>query len=738
MILNSNPKIYPFSQYVLRTPALPLSLYLNLLENYSSDKLLLLLENPFIEESIRLASPELLLALHKWKETPIELSNEKKEALEITLLKYIARITARCTPFGLFAGCTVGNITHKTNIKLESPQKFTRHTQFDMHFWVAMLQEFATRIEVMHEVIYYPNNSIYSIGDFYRYVEYKYVKTKREHSISAIRKSETLDNLLLEAREGITVNKIVLLLTDDDSEKEEALSFIYELINFQFLVSELDATITGNDEWNRVFNIIKNIPSLQDDFNLLQDIKKEFLNLDKNVVPEQEIYQNLKLLIEKTDIPFEEKFLFQTDLNITTSENTLNKNVPKKVQQALCFLNGLQKKNEFSNLKNFIKNFSQRYETREMPLVTVLDTEIGIGYIQDSGMNDSHNILDLFSFNVKSKNDTQEFWNSKDFILERKIKDCILKNEFSISISEKDFPDFDSNWIESPTTFSVMIEVFKNNENEIIVIESSGNVSASKLLGRFCNGNQEIHDLTKEIIEKEKQYHHDKILAEVVHIPESRTGNILRRPILRDYEIGFLSNSGVSHDFKIDLADLMVSINNNEVILRSKKTNKEIIPCLSNAHNFSTNSLPIYHFLCDLQSQKTKPVYNFSWGALESHYSFFPRVIYKDVILCKAKWVINKNEMEQFHKMESELFQRFSNWRNELNIPQYVNWVNFDNTLLLDFDKEICIKMFLKSVKNFKKITLEEFLFTAESIVKDINGENIVNQFILSFYKENN
>jgi hypothetical protein len=31
---------------------------------------------------------------------------------------------------------------------------------------------------------------------------------------------------------------------------------------------------------------------------------------------------------------------------------------------------------------------------------------------------------------------------------------------------------------------------------------------------------------------------------------------------------------------------------------------------------------------------------------------------------------------------------------------------------------------------------LEEFLFTAESIVKDINGENIVNEFILSFYKE--
>jgi hypothetical protein len=56
---------------------------------------------------------------------------------------------------------------------------------------------------------------------------------------------------------------------------------------------------------------------------------------------------------------------------------------------------------------------------------------------------------------------------------------------------------------------------------------------------------------------KEKKYHPDKILAEIVHIPESRTGNILRRPILRDYEIAYLSNSGVSRDYTLDINDLM-------------------------------------------------------------------------------------------------------------------------------------------------------------------------------------
>jgi hypothetical protein len=85
---------------------------------------------------------------------------------------------------------------------------------------------------------------------------------------------------------------------------------------------------------------------------------------------------------------------------------------------------------------------------------------------------------------------------------------------------------------------------------------------------------------------------------------------------------------------------------------------------------------------------------------------------------------------------DNQLFEAFSIWRKQRNIPRLVNWAYFDNTLLLDFKKEIGIQLFLKSVVNHAKITLEEFLFTEESVVKNTNGENFANQFILSFYKD--
>jgi hypothetical protein len=373
-----------------------------------------------------------------------------------------------------------------------------------------------------------------------------------------------------------------------------------------------------------------------------------------------------------------------------------------------------------------------------MPLSTVLDTEIGIGYIQNTHMNDAHDILDAFSFRNKSTSKTEESWTNFDYIIEKKLQDAVAQNKKMISLTEKDFPEFDASWHDTPATFSVMVEIFENdNKEETVSLISSGSVSAAKLLGRFCNGNKDIHHLTNQIIEKEKLFHKDKILAEIVHIPESRTGNILRIPVLRDYEIAYLSNAGVASGFVINISDLMVSVKGGKIILRSKKHNKELIPCLSNAHNFSSNSLPIYHFLCDMQIQNLKPVYDFSWGILQSHYSFFPRVVYKEVILSKAKWIVNKSEIESFFNTDKKkLFDNFQIWRNLREVPQYVNWTNGDNTLLLDLDKEISVTMFINSVKNLDKVILEEFLFTQESVVKNEFGNNYTNQFILSFYKE--
>ncbi|SHM78908.1 Lantibiotic dehydratase, C terminus [Flavobacterium xanthum] len=368
-----------------------------------------------------------------------------------------------------------------------------------------------------------------------------------------------------------------------------------------------------------------------------------------------------------------------------------------------------------------------------MPLALVLDTEISLGYPVSLQRNDTHELLETLYFKNQNQTDTQP-WTTFDRIVEQKLQTCKQLQQNVLELTEKDFPDFDCNWEEAPITFSVIIELLKE---DVVVLESSGNVSAAKLLGRFCNGNEAIATLTAEIVAKEQAYDPNQIKAEIVHIPESRTGNILKRPPLRLYEIPYLSHSGVSEAYQIGLDDLMVSIQNNTIILRSKKHNKIIVPCLSNAHNYASKSLPVYHFLCDLQGQNDKPIYSFDWGVLFSHYDHFPRVVYKKVILSKARWVVTADEISFLaQQSENVFFEVFSKWRTERELPQWVNWIQFDNTLLLDFDKEFGARLLINAVKKQPKIILEEFLFMENSAVSGAAQQTYTNQIILSFYKE--
>lgn len=727
-------KIAFFSSYVLRTPLIPLHLYLNTVENYSVQKAKEFYQNSVIKEAIHLASPDLIKELDKWFKNDSNLSVEKAKKLEITFLKYIARMSSRCTPFGLFAGCSVGKIESQTNVVLEHSIKHKRFTQFDMQFWVALLQNIASRKTAIYNLKYFPNSSIYELGDFYRYIAYKYVKTNREHTITAFRKSEVLKEILLKAKSGLTVKEMVSVIADNDSETAAAQQFIIQLIDAQFLISEIDAAITGNNDFNRVLSILKNVSDLKKEYDFLENINKQILDLDKSLIPTANQYQEIKNQIRKEGFEYDEKYFFQTDLNTTTVANTLSKSTVEKVAQSLQFLNGIQSKTSFNDIQNFSTAFTKRYESQEMPIMIVLDTESGLGYPINQGMNDSHEILEAFSFKSKTKQKENQVWTSYDFILEKKLQECIFNNCNKIELSESDFPDFDASLDNVPATFSVMIEVY---DNEKIAIESSGNISAAKLFGRFCNGNSGIHELTTEIINKEENHYPDKILAEIVHIPQSRTGNILRRPVLRKHEIAYLANSGVENKNSIELNDLFISVKNAKIILRSKKLDKEIIPCLSNAHNYSNSSNPLYHFLCDLQGQNTKPIHSFNWGVLESHYIFFPRVEHKEVILSKARWIISKLEINSFSNLKNpDLLETFSKWKTTRGIPRFVNWVNADNTLLLDLQTEIGIELFLKSTRNRDKIILEEFLFTEKTIVKNNKQEGYSNQFIIPFYKE--
>ena len=233
--------------------------------------------------------------------------------------------------------------------------------------------------------------------------------------------------------------------------------------------------------------------------------------------------------------------------------------------------------------------------------------------------------------------------------------------------------------------------------------------------------------------------HPDVIFVEIVHLPESRIGNILLRPVLRPYEIPYLAKAGVSSEFELRPDDLYVSVQNNRIRLRSKRLDKEIVPRMSTAHNYSGQSpMPVYHFLCDMQHQNGRNGLGFRWNEAAQQLDYFPRVVYKSCILSQARWTVREKEVKEFTEIkdDGELLQKIKEWQGIRNIPDKVVLADGDNELYVDLNNPLSIRAWLSVVKKRPVFQLEEFLFNPDTaVVKGPEGV-FTNEFIFSFYRE--
>ena len=155
--------------------------------------------------------------------------------------------------------------------------------------------------------------------------------------------------------------------------------------------------------------------------------------------------------------------------------------------------------------------------------------------------------------------------------------------------------------------------------------------------------------LVRAHLAAEEAVHPERVYAEVVHLPEGRVGNILCRPVLRGYEIPYLGRSGAPADRQLPLSDLLVSVQGERIVLRSRRLGCEIIPRLTTAHNHIGRGLGVYRFLCALQYQQVNPGIMWDWGPL-GQAPFLPRVVSGRVILSRARWNLGDSELAAFRE----------------------------------------------------------------------------------------
>lgn len=695
------------------------------------------------EEALYLASPDLYYEYKRMLNNEV-VNTKEIQKIEDAVYKYKKRASIRCTPFGLFASVSVAQFGEKSSLHAFSSnlkEDVRRKTRLDMQVLCLLIDVLDKSPLINRSLTYFTNRSVYKIGNQYRYIDWTQLDKQRFYKIAKVDVSEAISTVLAFCKHGCKREDLERRIAQlFDVSGEDAFSFVTDLIDAQLLLSELEPAVTGDELLeiilHRLSQVQKDSPSdfTENFINILNQVKEYLREMDQQVLNSKESYAKVHLLLRQIIPDLAETNLFQTDsYRRLNNDFRIDASIKEKLLGVVTFLDKITPPKSDTRLDTFKQDFFEKYGDREIPLLLALDSESGVGY-QSKDTTGINALLDGLRFNNKDVSPVKSIqWDRLQSCLLQLVAKSIKSGATSITISESDFPDIDFSGKEVSGTMAVMFSIL-GGDNKIL-FKNAGGSSAINILGRFAGGDPKVNSLAKEIATLEQDQYPDYIVAEIAHLPESRTGNILSRPVFRTFEIPYLAQSAVDIAYQILPEDLYVSIRNGQIVLRSKSLNKQVIPRLSNAHNYAMNSLPVYYFLCDMQFNFIeKSNFAFSWGVLENQFPFLPRVEYKGVVLSPARWRLTKNMIKRLNDKSYNQQQResvFYSLKKEILLTDKFLVVDGDNELLIDLSERGMVSFFLNFAKNREELILEEFLFEhKEAAIQDSDFQPYTNECV--------
>src|SRR5688572_31824977 len=137
----------PASRFVLRTPLLPFEVIGGWTGDLAALRAALRrwIDDPAVREAVFVASPELDGQLAEWRERPDGVTGQ---GVERAIVRYLSRMAARPTPFGLFSGVSVGSVgsvgaAGGTRLELPPRAAYRRHTRLDNDYLFAACADLA-------------------------------------------------------------------------------------------------------------------------------------------------------------------------------------------------------------------------------------------------------------------------------------------------------------------------------------------------------------------------------------------------------------------------------------------------------------------------------------------------------------------------------------------------------------------------------------------------------------------
>jgi thiopeptide-type bacteriocin biosynthesis protein len=689
--------------------------------------------SPEGREALLVASADLAEAFELWVADP---NSARGQGVERALARYFARMAGRPTPFGLFAGVSVGVVGEKTRLEIEGREAYRRSSRLDLGYLFSLISSLVTDPQVQAALTYRPNDSLYRAGGRLRYVESRLEKAAVRHELVAVATTAELDATLARAEPGATIDELARPLADDGVSLSAAESYVRKLVGNELLVPELAIPVTGPEPLDAIVEDLGRQEPTSSVGTKLDEVRRELAALDERPIGADDgRYRAVTSLLATLPAELDRSRLFQVDLFKPAPNATLGKRVIDELLRGIEALRRLTPAPAETDLDRFREAFGARYERREVPMLEVLDPDLGIGF-PPARPDDSSGAPLLAGLSFPGEEARPVKWGKREGLLLRKLAEAVERREHEIVVEPDELEGIGENNEPLPDSFAVLAAVAARSQESLtqghfrLLIEGVDGPSGLALLGRFCHGDPELRRRVEEHARAEEALRPDSIFAELVHLPQGRIGNVVCRPVLREYEITYLGRSGAPAERRIPVQDLLLSLQGNELVLRSERLGRRVIPRLTSAHDFAYLGIPVYRFLASLQREGSNGALSWTWEPLEKA-PFLPRVRLGRLVLSSATWNLAKEELRGLAS-----FREVQAWRSGRRIPRLVALKDGHEVLPVDLDNVVSVESWLNLLKGREEAALVELFPGPDELCAEGPEGRFVHQLIVPFVRE--
>jgi thiopeptide-type bacteriocin biosynthesis protein len=702
------------------------------------DRLLALVARPEVREAIFVASPSLDETIDVWQKEP---ESERGRRVEPALVSYVTRAATRATPFGLFAGCTTGTIDRQTSLHLQARERYQPHSRLDMDYLWALAEAVERDPRLRRVLRYEPNSSLYEVAGRLRLAEARLSASGRSYHLVAVDKDPYLTAALERARGRVALEAVAGALVDDEISQAEAEEYVQELIESQLLTSDTRPLVSGDEPVHALVATLGGNAGTAEIADRVGEARAALEAIDaEGLGTSPDRYRAVAALLGELPAQPELSRLVQVDLVKPAERATLGGRVVAELERGVRILHQLAPRQGPDGLSRFREEFAQRYETREIPLVEALDEEIGIGFEpSDSPLAEAAPLLAGLPFRGRDREARR--WTDRDALLLGKLAQALAEGASEIALDASDLEALVSEHRPPlPDAFYVLATVAAESDRAVsqgafhVFLHHLYGPSGAVLLGRFCHADQTLHKFVRAHLQAEEARRPEQLFAEIVHLPEGRIGNILCRPVLRDYEIPYLGRSGAPADRQIPVTDLLVSVRDGRIVLRSRRLEREVVPRLTTAHNYDGRSLGLYRFLCALQHQDAAAgLVAWDWGPLGDA-PFLPRVVSGRLVLCRAQWNVTEAQLRALGQTrDADQFAAVQAWRGERRLPRYVALTDLDNELVIDLDNVLSVAALAHQLRGRRQAVLVEMFPAPDELCATGPEGRFVHELVIPF-----